>query len=83
MKQLTKAVLEQDHQRKMKAKLRNSSYKPWKSKLAVTKDTPFGDFGTKTKQTTMVVNKMGSDSGGQGSIDVRRLGSLYSFEIGS
>ena len=74
MKQLSKAVLDQDHDRKMKAKLRNSSYEPWKNKLAKTKDTPFGGFtsGLKPKTDFDSSEKMHAYEPGQGSIDVSK-----------
>jgi hypothetical protein len=44
LKTYAKAVLDQDQERRMKAKFRNTSYEPWKNNMAKTKDTPFGNF---------------------------------------
>lgn len=73
MKALSKAVLELDQQRKMKAKLRNSSYEPWKNPLAVTKDTPFGKFpDQKKKEIFDFSEKPVEYGGGLGSTNVRK-----------
>ena len=66
-------MLEQDHQRKMKAKLRNKSYKPWKNDNVTAKDTPFGNFGPRTsKEDFDFSGKKSSYEGGMASINVCR-----------
>jgi hypothetical protein len=50
MKALSKAILEQDEQRKMKAKLTNHSYAPWKNPRTTVKETPFGNFPGEKKK---------------------------------
>lgn len=50
LKNMAKALLEQDHTRKQAAKWRNTSYEPWKKGVQTVKDTPFGAFnGSKPK----------------------------------
>lgn len=73
MKNLSKAILEQDQQRKMKAKLRNSSYEPWKNSLATTKETPFGKFpDQKKKEVFDFSQKPVEYEGGFASTNVRK-----------
>lgn len=72
MKALSKAILEQDEQRKMKAKLKNISYAPWKNPRTIVKDTPFGSFpGEKKKPTFDFSVKKPEFLGDQASTNVR------------
>jgi hypothetical protein len=72
MKALSKAILEQDEQRKMKAKLQNNSYAPWKNPRTTVKETPFGNFpGEKKKPMFDFSAKKSEYVGDQASTAVR------------
>ena len=84
MKALSKAVLEQDIQRKMKAKLRNISYEPWKNPLATTKETPFGKFPDQKKKDVFDFAAQPEYSGGgQASTNVRNSQTHLSVTTGN
>ena len=57
LKELSKAILERDIKRKMKAKLHNASYEPWKNPLVTVKDTPFGNFADSKKKSDFDFSK--------------------------
>jgi hypothetical protein len=83
MKALSKAVLEQDQQRKMKAKLRNASYEPWKNPLATTKQTPFGNFPDQKKKELFDFSQKPVDyEPGQASTNVRKTPTHLSIAKG-
>lgn len=46
---IARSMLGRDQMKWMMAKQNNESYKPWKSRLVKTKDTPFGQIPKKTK----------------------------------
>lgn len=79
LKNMAKALLEQDHTRKQAAKWRNTSYEPWKKGVQTVKDTPFGAFnGSKPKANAFLSKPFDFTSPkkepdlAQGSINVRR-----------
>lgn len=72
MKVMSKAILELDEQRKMKAKLKNQSYAAWKNPKATVKETPFGSFpGEKKKPLFDFTEKKEEYIGEQASTAVR------------
>lgn len=76
LKELSKAILERDIKRKMRAKLRNVSYEPWKNPLVTVKDTPFGNFGGGKKKSDFDFSKPPQEYlPAAGSINVCRLAS--------
>jgi hypothetical protein len=81
LKELSKAILERDIKRKMKAKLRNASYEPWKNPLVTVKDTPFGNFAAPKKKSDFDFSKPPPEHLPEaGSINVCRLHSFSASE---
>lgn len=83
MKEISKAILELDEQRKMKGKLKNVSYAPWKNPKATVKETPFGNFPGEKKKPLFDFSKEKSEFvGEQASTSVRRIFIYISAEEG-